>query len=485
MTSNPQPPSPRPPPQLPFGNSNTFRGISENFAFHSSPESFIASRIQQWQAQNPSALDTRAPIRAKILNRNVAVVSSYRQIEQILNATDEDGEPPYIASKAYHELMTQFFPPPNLLLSDGCPHAKMRRGWDRRMEAFGSSPSDPHSSLSNAISSFFSDGGCVPLNQPVNLYETMKKLAWRVLLGSFLKLSPDDDEKIFEEVQRLHEVLLRGQFSLMPISVNTRFWQSPRSKGIQAREKLQELIMQRLEVLRSAGSEAPFAKIQEEDCIEEIRDHLLMMTSSLAVKGLASLLTAFFLNVFLFDREGVRVADELRSLDESGQTEERSRFLKSVCLETERLSPPIVGIMRRVARDVLISGSDSGTDTLLPAGWDVWMYFVGAGRDPAVFGETCMSFDPSRYMKDAAPEPLGFGAGPKVCLGKNFLRDIALLTAETCLASGLSLEGEVSKPGLKAWLGWNEAPPEQWAADVKQLPTQHPTAPVLVRFVRA
>ena len=126
---------PKSPPQLPLGTTSTLRGITENFSFHASPESFIASRIQQWQQrQDPSVLDKRTPIRAKILNRNVAIISSYRQTQAILNAdNDEDEEatgkqPPYIASQAYHELMVEFFPPLNLLLSDGCPHRKMRKG---------------------------------------------------------------------------------------------------------------------------------------------------------------------------------------------------------------------------------------------------------------------------------------------------------------------------------------------------------------------
>ena len=109
---------------------------------------------------------------------------------------------------------------------------------------------------------------------------------------------------------------------------------------------------------------------------------------------------------------------------------------------------------------------------------------MGGGRDPAVFGKSCMSFDPMRYMSDDAPEPFGFGAGPKSCLGKIFIQDVVLVVAEHFLLNGVRIEGEISKPGLKGWLGWDAATPEQWAADMKQLPTQHPTAPVMVQFIK-
>jgi len=498
MTSDYKSESSRPQPQLPLGNSSSLRGVTENFSFHSSPEAFIASRTQQWQSENPSGTNTRTPIRAKILNRNVAVVSSYKQIQAILNASGGSGsQPPYVAAQAYDELMTEFFPPPNLLLADGCPHANMRRAWDERIKGSHSSASGPQSLLSSLVSSFLSDRSCVSLDKTIDLYEMMKELAWRVLLGALLGLSPDKDEKLFAEVQSLQEDLLRGQFSLMPISINTRIFRSPRSKGIQARKKLQEVITQRLQQLEHegdadrtggggdvGGKTMPFLKVQGHQKMDEVRDHTLMMTSSLAAKGLASLLTAFFLNLFLFEMGGVKIVDDLKALADQGQTDQRRKVLRSIYLETERLSPPIVGVMRRVTRDMVVEGGHGENSTLLPKGWDVWMYFVGGGRDSAVFGENCLSFDPTRYMSDNVPEPLGFGTGAKSCLGRDLVRDIVLLTAENCLANGWSMDGDVSKPGLKAWLGWDNAKPEQWAADMKQLPTQHPTDPVTVRFAQ-
>ena len=481
------------PPQLPAGTASTLRCVIENFSFHASPESFIASKIQQLQASDPTILDRRTPVRAKILNRNVAIISSYHQIQAILNAESETGsdDPPYVAARAYDELMRDFFPPPNVLLSDGCPHRSMKRPWDARMKRIG----DLSRLISDIMSSLFAGGAadawinCIPLNAEVDLYESMKTLAWRVLLRAFLDLSPNDS--LFRHVQSLHEDLLRGQFSLMPVSINTGFWRSPRSRGIQARRKLQKLISERLKVLRKSGSGCAQScarpvpeDIYAEVTFEQIRDHILMMTSSLAVKGLASLLTAFLLNLFLLDRDGVGLVAELNDMTGPDAAQQRRRHLQSIYLETERLSPPIVGIMRKAARDLVVQGIDGGADTLLPSGWDVWLYFVGGGRDPEVFGMTCNSFDPDRYINRDTRNPLGFGAGPKSCLGVAFVREVILLVAEWLLDNRTTMNDTEPRIGVRAWLGWEDASPKQWAADMKQLPTQHPSAPVIVSFVQ-
>jgi cytochrome P450 len=121
---------PKPEPQLPLGTTSTLRGITENFAFHNSPESFITSRIVAFQKQNPELVDNRAIIRAKVLNRNVAVVASYAQVQQVLN--DADG---YEASAAYTELMGPFFPSPNVLLTEKNTHTELRKTWEERMSS--------------------------------------------------------------------------------------------------------------------------------------------------------------------------------------------------------------------------------------------------------------------------------------------------------------------------------------------------------------
>jgi cytochrome P450 len=472
--------TPRLPPQRAHGSPTTLNGMSETFAFHSSPETFIASRVLAFQAEYGNILDQRPAIHAKILNRDVAVISSYAQIRHILTLEEGDDQvsqdeagPIFVATDAYRTFMAAFFPSPNLLLSEGPSHERMRQPWEQRMSGLASS-------TVQQTKYFTSEYFQSLLNQDIDLYDSMKTLIWKILLKTFLNL--EDSEPSFQEIEKLQEDLLRGQFSLVPVSVNIGIWQSPRSRGIASKDRLLKMISHRLKTVQGA---CPFHNGREDD-MNEMTNHILLFTSSLAVKGIASLLTAFLLNLYLLDRGGVRLREEVQALEPP----KRARLLRSIALETERLSPPIVGIMRRANRDTVVPSAVVGSaDTLIPKGWDSWLYFLGAGRDEMAFGDSANRFDPQRFidLQDAdSNQPLSFSIGPKKCLGQHLVRDICITIAETMLAR-VGLEGEVSAAkGVRAWLGWDGAKdvgPEEWARDMKQLPTQRPSRPVMVKVV--
>lgn len=94
-------------------------------------------------------------------------------------------------------------------------------------------------------------------------YEYLKTLSWRILLSVF-KSSRETEMESQEaaKIASLQEGLIRRPFSFMPIGVIARPWQSPRSKA----------------------------------------NHMLLFIPSLAVKALASLLTAVILNTYVFER---------------------------------------------------------------------------------------------------------------------------------------------------------------------------------------
>lgn len=467
----------KPPPQLPWGNPSTLQGVSENFSFHASPESFITQRVLRLHRSNPEMVDSRAPVRAKILNRNVAVVSSHDQVRQVLEATstDDSGDSPaFVASAAYDKLMGPFFPSPNLLLADGAAYARMRKPWDERVADL---PDQLREGVAKIAKAHVERMCRETADGPANLYESMKELAWQILLEAFLGLQPGDAK--FAEIEQLQEDLLRGQFSLFPVSINTGLWHSPRKRGINAKLKLQKVIGEHLRV--QGGNACPFARSAGgRDKIQEVADHLLLFTSSLAAKGLASLLTAAFCNLFFSP------PDDPRRTGCQSQVREGAIDLKSIVLETERLSPPIVGVMRRTTRDVVLISSGAAADTIIPSGWDTWLYFVGAGRDPKTYGPDCEQFRPSRYARGEVPESFAFGSGPKTCLGRAFMHEVICQILHTFIEEGVttsSVSG-LEPEGVRAWLGWSEEPvsPDVWASDVKQLPTQHPTKPIMVSY---
>ena len=476
-------------PVLPHGSPTTLSGLSETFSFHSSPESFITSRVLAFQTSNPSLADSRTPIRAKVLNRNVAVISSYDHVKRLL--CNESEEASLSAGKAYDELMAPFFPPPNLLLADPPGHQSKKDEWRQRMALL---PDEMRPIIEEIVASHFQE---IASGTAIDLYDCMKDLSWQLILGIFMP-SPDEREQArgdAAEIECLQEDLLRGQFSLFPVSINVRLWQSPRAKGLAARKKLQSLLKARVERGKKG---CPFATQGDTD-ETDVANHLLLFTSSLAVKSLASLLTAVMLNLYINpnganSQAAPSIASRITSVEIANN---RDELLQSVILETERLSPPIVGIMRRAVQDVtLLSQQESVPDTLVPKGWDVWLYFVGAARDPAIFSDTADLFRPERYYglpkADKMKQGFAFGAGAKSCLGKNLIREVVTTVGKTCLGMNSKSEANIElqtnindiPKGVQGWLGWQkDVKPEEWAKDMKQLPTQRPVKGLKVKVV--
>ena len=478
-------------PALPHGSSSVLYALSETFSFHSSPEAFITSRVLAFRSSNPNLAELRTPIRAKVLNRDVAVVSSFDHVHQVLCESDEGQSCPFSAGQAYDELMAPFFPPLNLLLSDPPTHGGAKRTWEARMALLVDSSKSKCQEIASAHFQQL-------VGSSVDIYQSMKDLAWKMLLSLILSstknfLNTKIEREESAQIECLQEILLRGQFSLLPLSIDARVWRSPRSKGLQASKKLKSAFKERL---RSNPKQCPFAPknaVEEED----VANHTLLFTSSLAAKALASYLTALLLNLYIYPWTESRELTLAKRLTVMSDDFEREELLRSICLETERLSPPVVGIMRRTTRDVVLNNQEDGEgklETLIPKGWDVWLYFVGAARDPAAFGSRAETFEPTRYSSSSpnqaqAQEGFAFGAGPKSCLGKHLVREIAMTVTRTCLnllpgntahcRYDLSVEGKEIPPGVKAWLGWqSNVSPEQWAKDMKQLPTQRPAQPI-------
>lgn len=469
---------PKPAPQVPAGNTGILSGLSENFAFHSSPEAFLVARIIQHHQEHSQEVRERAPVRAKILNRDIIVLSSYRQIQEVLGAARKeargDDVPPYLAAPAYRQLMQDFFPPPNLLLQDGRTHERMQGPWKQCVHSWQSP--NLRGGINRVASEFFDQ---MPRNLHINLYENLKQLSWKLFLSTFLDLSDSDPD--FARFVMLHEDLLRGQFSLFPASVNVGFWHSPRKRAIDARKALQALISERL--IERRPTWIPESSVEAPPS-DEIVNHILMATSSLAVKGFASLLLALILNLFFapHKQSGSRpLAESIKR----GPPDARQSRLQAIFNETMRLSPPIVGVLRRTVRDCTVSTSnDEEPDTLIPTGFEAWCYFAGANRDPTVYGKNADLFVPERYSSTGqeVPYPLVFGGGAKSCLGAGFVSMTALTVVNALLDADVEILGGVEAAGVKAWLGHAVGQPDQWACDMKQLPTQRPSRPILVVF---
>ena len=159
-------------------------------------------------------------------------------------------------------------------------------------------------------------------------------------------------------------------------------------------------------------------------------------------------------------------------------------LLRSVLMETERLCPPVVGVMRRLQQDIILSNGDD-QPTLVPRGWDVWLYFSSANKDSNAFG-AAEKFIPERYVSPEETVPgFAFSLGSKTCLRQAVVRRVVLTVAKTMIDAGIDLDGTVDAVGVRGWLGWEEnVSIEQLAQDLKQLLCQRPKDPISVQMSR-
>ena len=464
-----------------------FTRLNQTFAFHASPEDFISSRLQELAISGPDLLlsnGEKSIIQASILNRNVHVVTSYQLCKEILHSqgqnrsnnirastSNEELRPnTFAVGPAYRELMSDWFPAPNILMEDGLTHAEHKKQWKEQLSTL---PSDTEMTTRETTRAFIK-ATLIP-GAPLDLYDILKTLSWDLILGVFLSVGRTADQKTFSTIETRQEALLRGQFSLFPVSVNTPLWQSARSKGMKARQDLQVILAEHIDALEP--STCPI--LRQTQCSKlDISSHCLLFTSSITNKALSSLLTAVLVNLFLMPGD-----KSLALLLRSQAAQLRKETLRSIILETERLSPPVIGIMRRVQQDIVLSTGNADNATHhVPAGHDVWLHLAGANRDGTVFKEAeRFHFDRFMHENDEdRPHGLAFGAGPKACLGSDTVRHLVATVTEELIEAGVELEGTIGEEGVKGWLGWEDVAPRAIANDLKQLPCQRPRKSIMV-----
>ncbi|NJN76634.1 MAG: cytochrome P450 [Synechococcaceae cyanobacterium RL_1_2] len=97
----------------------------------------------------------------------------------------------------------------------------------------------------------------------------------------------------------------------------------------------------------------------------------------------------------------------------------RMPFLNQILKEVERLYPPVAGGFRGVTKEFEFRGYH------VPAGWKLLYQMRAAHQDPDIYHDPDR-FDPDRFSPDRNEQKnadfslVGFGGGPRVCLGLAF-----------------------------------------------------------------
>jgi len=250
------------------------------------------------------------------------------------------------------------------------------------------------------------------------------------------------------------------------------------------------------EVLRIAGNSnkpdpCSTSRGPHKSLLDAAADHLALFSTGLTSKLLASL-SVSFLRILNNPRQQSLlqlIRKEVKS-EESGAISylklSRLRELEKVCLEIQRVYPPLAGLARGAEKaDVRLAGYK------IPKGWMIWSCNYTANRDPSVFVDAS-KFDTKRWdkhieaanstsdkdekdtTKDTQHLHLAFGFGKRSCLGFHFsmcLWKVFCFTASTRYSWTLQRQsqGTTTKDGDDSW-------------QVKWIPVYSPSPDVVACF---
>ena len=433
--------------------------VGNTFTFHQDAQSLILSNLRKY-AGTPI-------IRAKVIGRDVALVVDHTVASAVLDSSNlhQDGQghgqtkrTGFSHREAYKQLIATFFSEPNILLEDEDePGRKEHRSqWDAHLSKVLDDPwSGIESHLKSVISNYREKwiGG-----SSMDIYTACKDLSHDLIFQLFLGISRMDDPELFERTLSASDISSRGQFAIPVKASLGGMFESTYSRGLRAQQGFNAIVSDRV-----SGSHCPFLQPSSSSGIskQSQNSHTSMFSSSLVIKALSSYLTFAFLQLSVHF----------------------SANIDHLLLETERLSPPIIGVLRRVL-DTPWRPTD---DLEIPVGWDTWLYFPLINRDQKVYGDDANLFRPERWEETGLAEPMTFGRGSKVCLGKELVRRIGRLVLQEVTKDGVrvKIEGEVER-SVQDFLGWvddEDVRKEGWKG-VKQLPVQRPREVVKVRFER-
>ncbi len=248
----------------------------------------------------------------------------------------------------------------------------------------------------------------------IDLQWELKRIAFHVVAALLLGA----EERDLDQLMHLFEDLGDGLYSILRVRLpGFDFY-----RGQRAREKLAAYLREKIAGYRCApelprnmiGYLMRFGAEDERALSDETLVAEMLAFLFAGYDTTASMLTSFFAAV-IPRAEIVRIlrqeASELRFSELQSQP-----MLEATLLETERLFPPLVFSMRGVERDITFRNFTIAAGSRVA--YSAWQI----GRMPSLF-ERAGEFLPERFFDDKKAPPysiLGFGGGPRTCIGKRF-----------------------------------------------------------------
>ena len=293
-------------------------------------------------------------------------------------------------------------------------------------------------------------------------FEEMKQLTFDI--ASQLLVGADSGEDV-ARLSQLFTTLTNGLFSLFPVQ-----WQWTKfGKAVAARNSLLEHLTHVVRQRQENPTQdvlSLLVQTRDESGVGFTMTELTAQAMLLLFAGhetTTAMLTWLCLELGRNPEILQRARDEQQQLSQQGplSLEQVSQmpYLDRILLEVERLHPPVGGGFRRVVKPFEFNGYQ------VPAGWLAIYSILGTHRLDEIYPEP-ERFDPDRFA-DGKAKPfslIGFGGGPRVCVGLAFAK----------------LEMKIVAAHLLRGYRW-ELLPNQSLKPV-QVPTRHPKDGLRVRF---
>ncbi|MEL4896373.1 cytochrome P450 [Crocosphaera sp. Alani8] len=298
-------------------------------------------------------------------------------------------------------------------------------------------------------------------------FPQMKQMTFEIASVLLLGSSPEDN---IELLAKWFGDLSNGLFAILPIRAS---W-SKYGKALAARDHLLEYIEQQIEKKGSSVQEDALGlMIQTRDeagrslSKEEIKVQALLLLFA-GHETTTSMLVSFCMALGKHPEILAKAREEQMALGiERGLTLEKLKqmtYLEQIIKEVERLYPPVGGGFRGVVKPFVFNGY------YVPKDWIVTYRINSSHQDRNVFTNP-QQFDPDRFSGEREEHKkmeyslVGFGGGPRFCLGYAFAQMEMKIFASLLLRNYL----------------WEISPNQDLTLDA--IPTLHPRSGLKVQLV--